>query len=783
MKINNKIQFFFSVFFWQPLKIFLVAVLVLGWVFSGWPRIRQNPPFPPDIQEARATAPIPAYRASGTFTAGTGAITPPYPAGMVANDICLLAVTSENQAISLTTANGFVEIPTWSPQSAGTAATDPGSRLAVFWKRTVGGDSAPVVADSINNTEGVIHCFSGVIASGNPWDTGAGGNDSAANDTTGTIPGSTTTVDNTLVVLIISTSVNGTGTTNFSSWTNANLANILERQDNSNTAGLGGGSGMATGEKATAGAYTTTTVTLAATSYKGAISLALKPPQLPTVTSPTAISVTSTGATLGANVTNDGGGAITARGTCWATTATPTTNCVAEGGTTTGVFTHARTGISSGTLIYYRGYATNSAGTSYSADGTFTTSPAAPTGVAATDGTYTDKVTITWTKSTGATDYHVWRDSTDLGAAGDVATFDDTGAGAPTVTAGTASASDGSATDKVTLSISGASANNGTSYTYKVVASNATGNSADSTTDTGYRAPGALTYQWYRSSGDADSGYSILSGATTAPYDDTTAPAPTITPGAAIASDGTSVVHVALSISGQSANVGAGRYFYATVSATGASSADTNHDRGYIGVGSLTYQWQRSAADSDVSYSDIVGATTASYNDTAAPADGSGRYYKVVENATGATQQISTADRGYRAVAVVSVSVSDGVVIYGTMVAGTSKTTINLTDTQTLTNDGNVTEIFNIKGQNAACPWTLAATAGTDQYVHEFCKATDVSCASPPTNYTALTTSYQTLYTGVPASGTRQLDLRVTPPTASSCFTSQAVDVTVQATQ
>jgi len=259
---------------YKIVQIVVIFLVIFTWIFSGWPRIWQNPPIPPEIQVAWAAA---AYRSSGTFTAGTGAITPPYPAGMVANDVCLLVVTSENQAISLTTANGFVEVPTWSPQSAGTAATNPGSRLAVFWKRTVGGDSAPVVADSGNNTEGRIHCFSGIITSGNPWDTGAGGNDSAANDTTGTIPGSTTTVANTLVVLIISTSYNGTSTAQFASWTNGDLTNLLERSDNSNTANLGGGHGMATGEKANAGSYTTTTVTLANTSYKGAISLALKP--------------------------------------------------------------------------------------------------------------------------------------------------------------------------------------------------------------------------------------------------------------------------------------------------------------------------------------------------------------------------------------------------------------------------------------------------------------------------------------------------------------------------
>ena len=94
----------------------------------------------------------------------------------------------------------------------------------------------------------------------------------------------------------------------------------------------------------------------------------------PTVTTPTVTSIGTTTATLGANVTSLGiPASITARGTCWGTTPAPTTNCVAEGGTTTGVFTQARTGFTAGTLYYYRGYATNSTGTVYSPDGSFTT--------------------------------------------------------------------------------------------------------------------------------------------------------------------------------------------------------------------------------------------------------------------------------------------------------------------------------------------------------------------------------------------------------------------------
>jgi hypothetical protein len=228
-----------------------------------------------------------AYSASGTFTSGTGSITPGYPASMQADDICLLVAESENQAISLSFAQGFVELP-WSPQSAGPASTDPASRLAVFWKRTVGGDTAPTVADTGNHTTGRIHCFSGVVSSGNPWDVGAGGNDGGANDTTGTIPGATTTVDSTLVVLITSTSYNGNSTNECTNWTNASLANLTERSDNSATSGFGGGHCMATGDMATAGSYATTTLTMTHTTYKGAISVALKPAP-PPVPNPTQI--------------------------------------------------------------------------------------------------------------------------------------------------------------------------------------------------------------------------------------------------------------------------------------------------------------------------------------------------------------------------------------------------------------------------------------------------------------------------------------------------------------
>lgn len=124
----------------------------------------------------------------------------------------------------------------------------------------------------------------------------------------------------------------------------------------------------------------------------------------------------------------------------------------------------------------------------------------------------------------------------------------------------------------------------------------------------------------------------------------------------------------------------------------------------------------------------------------------------------------------------ISVGVTDGSVAYGTLGSNTSAGT-NPADTQTVTNNGNITENFNIKGQNSV-NWTLGATAASDVYVHKFCTAT---CGTPPTNYTALTTSYATLATGITTSGTQTFDLYITTPNPSTVFTQQSVDVTVQA--
>jgi hypothetical protein len=149
--------------------------------------------------------------------------------------------------------------------------------------------------------------------------------------------------------------------------------------------------------------------------------------------------------------------------------------------------------------------------------------PQPPTNVTATDGSFSDKVTVSWTKSEGANHYRVYRDGVQIGPdLGDVDTFDDTGAGAPSIQAGTATAAFGQGF--ITLSLPDASIQ-GTTHTYTVVAFNLIGASDESLNDTGYRGgSGTLSYQWQRSAADSDADYADIDGATTNPYDDTDVP-------------------------------------------------------------------------------------------------------------------------------------------------------------------------------------------------------------------------------------------------------------------
>ncbi|HKJ40524.1 MAG TPA: SusF/SusE family outer membrane protein, partial [Sunxiuqinia sp.] len=98
------------------------------------------------------------------------------------------------------------------------------------------------------------------------------------------------------------------------------------------------------------------------------------PVDLPAVTTAEVINVTKTGAISGGEVTYDGGGDVTARGLVWSMNENPTTDDnVIDGGSGTGVFISTLDGLELSTTYHVRAYATNSAGTAYGDDLSFTT--------------------------------------------------------------------------------------------------------------------------------------------------------------------------------------------------------------------------------------------------------------------------------------------------------------------------------------------------------------------------------------------------------------------------
>jgi len=122
-------------------------------------------------------------------------------------------------------------------------------------------------------------------------------------------------------------------------------------------------------------AYATNSV---GTAYGAEIAFSTKRPSIIT----TAISdIAANSATCGGNITAIGGATIIARGICWSATPNPTiaTSSKTTNGLGAGEFASSITGLMPGKTYYVKAYATNSIGTSYGSELSFTTIKILPT--------------------------------------------------------------------------------------------------------------------------------------------------------------------------------------------------------------------------------------------------------------------------------------------------------------------------------------------------------------------------------------------------------------------
>lgn len=178
----------------------------------------------------------------------------------------------------------------------------------------------------------------------------------------------------------------------------------------------------------------------------------------PTVTSTAAAtSISTTTATSGGNVTAEGTSAVTARGVCWSTSPSPTVDLETKtvNGSGIGTFTSNITGLSQATTYYVRSYATNTSGTSYGGEISFTTlDEEAPTAFTANVGAITMnsvELLLNATDNSGSINYTISYGSTNLTTTG---------------------------TSGVQKSFIVTGLTDGTSYTFSVIAKDATLNAA-----------------------------------------------------------------------------------------------------------------------------------------------------------------------------------------------------------------------------------------------------------------------------------------------------------------
>jgi len=125
---------------------------------------------------------------------------------------------------------------------------------------------------------------------------------------------------------------------------------------------------------------------------------------------------------------------------------------------------------------------------------------------------------------------------------------------------------------------------------------------------------------------------------------------------------------------------------------------------------------------------------------------------------------------------VVSIVVSDGQIAFGIMPEGSSKSTLELSDTQSVTNTGNTEVDIQVKGYDTICPWILSNSVGIDNYVYEFSLNSGI-------DWTKITKTNATFKENLASSGVQNFDLKLWTPSSTNCSNQQTISITLLASE
>jgi hypothetical protein len=208
---------------------------------------------------------------AGAASANQAAITPAFHASSAAGDIMI--------GVGESVGNEAYVVPTgWAHVLGSPVNIDTTTRLTVIWRRFVGGDTAPSWGDSGNHNIGRILTVRGCVTTGNPWDVTPTVSPDATLNVTATWPAVTTVTDECLILFIIATGRDLGTTANLGALTGGTgLTSITERMDDWSALGTGGGFGMVSAVKATAGSTGAPTATMGTNEPRAMMTLPLRP--------------------------------------------------------------------------------------------------------------------------------------------------------------------------------------------------------------------------------------------------------------------------------------------------------------------------------------------------------------------------------------------------------------------------------------------------------------------------------------------------------------------------